>query len=189
MALNLQGGPNWEGNFVDATIIVNSTADEFYKQPTFYALAHFSKFLKPGAVFVETRNELNGAYWNFDYTSFVLESRRILVLHNADKEIPLNLTITDSMNPSVAIDVDLEPSSISTLIYELPTPTTLPTSSVSLCPTLPAVTTSGTSVPTTASSNTSSSGSASQDSTTTKAGSFFGLLLVFLLLFFLALWL
>nr|CAD7585796.1 unnamed protein product [Timema genevievae] len=52
MALDLEGGPNWVSNFVDAPIIVNATADEFYKQPMFYALAHFSKFVPPGSVHI-----------------------------------------------------------------------------------------------------------------------------------------
>lgn len=50
LALDEQGGPNWVNNFVDAAIIVNKTADEFYKQPMFYALGHFSKFIPPGSV-------------------------------------------------------------------------------------------------------------------------------------------
>ena len=29
------------GNFVNAPILVNATAGEFYKQPMYYALAHF----------------------------------------------------------------------------------------------------------------------------------------------------
>lgn len=45
IALNLIGGPTYVNNFVDSPIIVNSTADEFYKQPMFYALGHFSKFV------------------------------------------------------------------------------------------------------------------------------------------------
>nr|CAD7395805.1 unnamed protein product [Timema poppensis] len=52
MALDLEGGPNWVSNYVDAPIIVNATADEFYKQPMFYALAHFSKFVPPGSVHI-----------------------------------------------------------------------------------------------------------------------------------------
>jgi len=50
LALNPQGGPNWAKNFVDAAIIVNTTANEFYKQPTFYALGHFAKFLPEGSI-------------------------------------------------------------------------------------------------------------------------------------------
>ncbi|GMR46007.1 hypothetical protein PMAYCL1PPCAC_16202, partial [Pristionchus mayeri] len=49
MALDLTGGPTWVGNFLDSPIIVNKTADEFYKQPTHYAMTHFSRFLRPGA--------------------------------------------------------------------------------------------------------------------------------------------
>ncbi|ROT76184.1 hypothetical protein C7M84_005252 [Penaeus vannamei] len=49
LALDMQGGPNWAENFVDAPIIVNKEADEFYKNPMFYAMGHFSKFVKEGA--------------------------------------------------------------------------------------------------------------------------------------------
>ncbi|KAH9370175.1 hypothetical protein HPB48_013097 [Haemaphysalis longicornis] len=41
LALNTEGGPNWAKNFVDSPIIVNSSAQEFYKQPMYYALGHF----------------------------------------------------------------------------------------------------------------------------------------------------
>jgi glucosylceramidase len=49
MALDTEGGPNWVNNNVDSPIIINATADEFYKQPMFYALAHFAKFVPPGS--------------------------------------------------------------------------------------------------------------------------------------------
>ena len=49
IALDAKGGPNWENNFVDSPVIVNATSDEFYKQPMFYALGHFSKFVLPGS--------------------------------------------------------------------------------------------------------------------------------------------
>ncbi|XP_066249139.1 lysosomal acid glucosylceramidase-like [Euwallacea similis] len=47
MALNMSGGPNWIGNEVDSAVIVNGTIDEFYKQPMFYGIGHFSKFVVP----------------------------------------------------------------------------------------------------------------------------------------------
>lgn len=50
IALDMIGGPNWIENFVDSPIIVNSAADEFYKQPMFYVLGHFSKYIPPGSV-------------------------------------------------------------------------------------------------------------------------------------------
>lgn len=48
--LDEQGGPNWVENYVDAPIIVNAEAGEFYKQPIYYALAHFSKYIPRGSV-------------------------------------------------------------------------------------------------------------------------------------------
>lgn len=44
------GGPNLAKNFVDSTIIVNATAQEYYKQPIWHVMAQFSKFVKPGAI-------------------------------------------------------------------------------------------------------------------------------------------
>lgn len=54
MALDPQGGPTWAKNFVDSPIIVNATSNEFYKQPMYYALGHFSRFFKPSSVVVAT---------------------------------------------------------------------------------------------------------------------------------------
>ncbi|KAM3824816.1 lysosomal acid glucosylceramidase-like [Vipera latastei] len=50
LALDMEGGPNWVDNPVDSPIIVNPLKDEFYKQPMFYHLGHFSKFIPEGSV-------------------------------------------------------------------------------------------------------------------------------------------
>ncbi|NP_001039886.1 glucosylceramidase [Bos indicus x Bos taurus] len=49
LALNPEGGPNWVRNFVDSPIIVDIAKDTFYKQPMFYHLGHFSKFIPEGS--------------------------------------------------------------------------------------------------------------------------------------------
>uniref|UniRef100_UPI00398E5802 lysosomal acid glucosylceramidase n=1 Tax=Pristiophorus japonicus TaxID=55135 RepID=UPI00398E5802 len=49
IALDLQGGPNWVKNFADSPVIVESRQDTFYKQPMFYHMAHFSKFVPEGS--------------------------------------------------------------------------------------------------------------------------------------------
>ncbi|XP_053907084.1 lysosomal acid glucosylceramidase [Cuculus canorus] len=49
LALDLQGGPNWSKNYVDSPVIVDSSKDVFYKQPMFYHLGHFSKFIPEGS--------------------------------------------------------------------------------------------------------------------------------------------
>ncbi|KAL1422248.1 hypothetical protein MTO96_022129 [Rhipicephalus appendiculatus] len=43
LVLNTEGGPTWVGNYVDSPIIVNATAEEFYKQPMYYAMGHFRR--------------------------------------------------------------------------------------------------------------------------------------------------
>jgi glucosylceramidase len=50
MVLNTQGGPNWFKNWCVAPVIVNTETDEVYFTPLYYVMAHFSKFMRPGAV-------------------------------------------------------------------------------------------------------------------------------------------
>lgn len=57
LALDKQGGPNWVQNFVDSPIIVDTEAREFYKQPMYYALAHFTKFLPRGSMRVASSQD------------------------------------------------------------------------------------------------------------------------------------
>ncbi|XP_014744831.1 PREDICTED: glucosylceramidase-like isoform X1 [Sturnus vulgaris] len=49
LALDMKGGPNWSKNYVDSPVIVDSSKDIFYKQPMFYHLGHFSKFIPEGS--------------------------------------------------------------------------------------------------------------------------------------------
>ncbi|MEM7102713.1 MAG: glycoside hydrolase family 30 protein [Bacteroidota bacterium] len=50
MVLDLQGGPNWFKNWCVAPVIVDPEKDEVYFTPIYYTLAHFSKYIRPGAV-------------------------------------------------------------------------------------------------------------------------------------------
>lgn len=58
LALDEQGGPNWVQNYVDSPIIVNAEKGEFYKQPTYYALSHFSKYIPRGSVRIGSSSSL-----------------------------------------------------------------------------------------------------------------------------------
>ncbi|WP_394749933.1 glycoside hydrolase family 30 protein [Spongiimicrobium salis] len=49
MLLDKQGGPNWFKNWCVAPVIVDPEKDEVYFTPIYYAMAHFSKFIRPGA--------------------------------------------------------------------------------------------------------------------------------------------
>lgn len=50
MVLDRQGGPNWFENWCTAPVIVDPAADEVYFTPLYYAMSHFSRFIRPGAV-------------------------------------------------------------------------------------------------------------------------------------------
>lgn len=50
LVLDKQGGPNWFKNWCIAPVIVDPEKDEVYYTPLYYVMAHFSKFMRPGAV-------------------------------------------------------------------------------------------------------------------------------------------
>lgn len=50
MVLDTKGGPNWFKNWCVAPVIVDPEKDEVYFTPIYYTLAHFSKYIRPGAV-------------------------------------------------------------------------------------------------------------------------------------------
>lgn len=96
-ALDLTGGPSWAKNFCDAPIIVNATAKEFYKQPTFYALGHFSKFLPPASKRIQTELKDNcNSGGDILKTGFITpDGVLVLILINtSDKK--QNITVIDT---------------------------------------------------------------------------------------------
>ena len=50
MLLDKQGGPNWFKNWCVAPVLVDTETDEVYYTPIYYTMAHFSKFIRPGAL-------------------------------------------------------------------------------------------------------------------------------------------
>jgi glucosylceramidase len=56
MVLDRQGGPNWFKNWCTAPVIVDPEADQMYFTPLYYTMAHFSKFIRPGAVRIGFEN-------------------------------------------------------------------------------------------------------------------------------------
>ncbi len=56
MVLDRQGGPNWFENWCVAPVIVDPDADEVYFTPIYYTMAHFSKYIRPGAKVIGVEN-------------------------------------------------------------------------------------------------------------------------------------
>lgn len=113
LCLDETGGPNWAYNVVDAPIIVNRTAQEFYKQPMFYALGHFSKFFPRGSTRVFTKVEGNLAV---SATSVLIETgqRATVILSKASSS--LLCRVVDS-STGYSLVLNLPPRSIHTVIW------------------------------------------------------------------------
>ncbi|XP_061530176.1 lysosomal acid glucosylceramidase isoform X1 [Phycodurus eques] len=77
LALDQSGGPNWAKNFVDSPVIVDGGRDVFYKQPTFYSMAHFSKFLCEGSqrVGVSASGETN-----LEFSAFIRPDGSVVLI-------------------------------------------------------------------------------------------------------------
>lgn len=84
LVLDLEGGPNWVDNNVDSPIVVNATADEFYKQPMYYAIAHVSKYVPPGSVRIDTSISLAASFAGIQSTGFLRpDGAVVLIIHNS----------------------------------------------------------------------------------------------------------
>ncbi|PSN37780.1 hypothetical protein C0J52_15853, partial [Blattella germanica] len=119
IALNFEGGPNWAGNTVDASIIVNSTADEFYKQPMFYAIAHFSKFILPGSHRIKLQI-LSEDDRGIQSIAFLRPDKIIVtVLMNIDTKNKTAVIVDRGRR--VELEVNMQPHSLHTLLYKMST--------------------------------------------------------------------
>lgn len=54
LVLDETGGPNHVDNFCGAPIVCDGTSDTVIRKPMYYAISHFSKYMKPGAVRIAT---------------------------------------------------------------------------------------------------------------------------------------
>lgn len=94
LALNMKGGPNWANNFADSPIIVNADSDEFYKQPMFYAMAHYSKFVQPGSKVVSYDSNVSETS-GVDAIFFIRDNGLITANFVNINDSPLDISVQD----------------------------------------------------------------------------------------------
>lgn len=82
LALNETGGPNWAKNNVDSPIIVIPQEDQFYKQPMFYAISHFSKFVTRGSYRISSIEETSSFFQKnkIESIAFLTPEQKIIVV-------------------------------------------------------------------------------------------------------------
>lgn len=115
LLLDERGGPSYVNNTVDAAVILNSTThNEFYKQPIFYVLAHFSKFIPPGSVRISA--SLNGfRASNIKTVAFLCPDNKVSVIFYNHSDKKRLIEFTDILRGS--FEINLEPRSITTFVF------------------------------------------------------------------------
>ena len=93
LILNHKGGPNHKLNYCNSPIMLNKDSSNYIKNPTYYYIGHFSKFINPGA----KRLAFSRYTDNIEVTSFMNTDNSICVIlfnkNNFNKEY--NLCIND----------------------------------------------------------------------------------------------
>lgn len=57
LILDMEGGPNWAQNYVDAPILFDLNNQTFYRQPMYYYMGHFSRFIRPESRLLASKSE------------------------------------------------------------------------------------------------------------------------------------
>ncbi|KAK4323931.1 hypothetical protein Pmani_005390 [Petrolisthes manimaculis] len=114
MALDLLGGPNWANNMLDSPIIVNATADEFYKEPLFYTMGHLSKFVQPGYQYIQS-STTDGDLQTVAFQS-ADSSESVLIVLNSGESVK---TVSVDDGSGSYVNLDLPVKSLVTLLYKL----------------------------------------------------------------------
>ncbi|KAG7383188.1 hypothetical protein PHYBOEH_010029 [Phytophthora boehmeriae] len=118
LALNTTGGPSWVDNLIDSPILIDEEGGaEFYKQPMFYAMGHFSKFLPPDSVRVglTTSTSATSTLTKVDRVAFLTPDNQVVfILSNRDSSAH-NITVSLS-SQQVSTSVTLDALSIKTIV-------------------------------------------------------------------------
>ena len=118
LVLDLQGGPNWIKNFVDSPIIANTTnGNVFYKNPMYYAMGHFSKFLPRHSLRIELKT-LKEDKQTLKIICFKTPVNQIVII--ALNHDPIRTQSVQIQDPNLGyLTLTLFPESIQTIVYNL----------------------------------------------------------------------
>ncbi len=110
LLLDWQGGPNHVGNYCHAPILADTAAGRIHKNSAYYAIGHFSRFLKPGAYCLGLENPtplLAAAAQNPD------GSLACVLLNPTDKPMRAQL----SLSPGQSVELLLEGEGLATVHF------------------------------------------------------------------------
>ncbi len=91
MVLDRQGGPNHVQNWCIAPVLVDTTAKSVYYTPLYYAMKHFSKYIRPGAKRIHWESQLP-------------EGINLTAVKNPDERIVIQVINTGKKSQSLALE-------------------------------------------------------------------------------------
>jgi glucosylceramidase len=100
IVLDDKGGPNHAKNWCIAPVIVKPETNEVYYTPLFYVMNHFSKYIRPGAVRIGVKNQIEGLL--FTACRNTDGSIAVVVLNQGAEKSGFDLQIG---NQSVAVEI------------------------------------------------------------------------------------
>ncbi len=109
LTLDETGGPNHVGNFCDAPIICDTRNDTVHFNSSYYAIAHFSKHVLPGAKRIASQMDAS----DLRHVAFKNEDGGIVVIlqNESENDIGVKLELEDR-----SLSVNIVKRSISTLL-------------------------------------------------------------------------
>ncbi|XP_015794414.1 glucosylceramidase-like [Tetranychus urticae] len=112
LVLDTKGGSSYENNSADALILVDTDRKIYYRNPMFYSLGHFSKFIPPGSVYIghQVQGNSRGVY----LAAFEDPSNQMVIVILNTNDYPVNLIINKFAQ--VPVPITLDGHSIRTLL-------------------------------------------------------------------------
>ncbi len=109
IVLDEQGGPNHAGNYCEAPIICDTKEGKLYKKLSYYYIAHFSKYIKPGAKRIASTKYTA----DIEVTAFENADQTITVvlLNRTSNDLPVVIRLHDQL-----LEMMVSKESISTVI-------------------------------------------------------------------------
>lgn len=114
LILKLSGGPSYFAKgAIEALILTNDDYTVFYKQPFYYAMAHFSKFLPPHSMRVDLKlSEVSES--QVQAVAYLRPDKKVTVILHNHNTIPIDLTLVDDLGRT---NLSLKPKSLNTFVY------------------------------------------------------------------------
>ncbi|CAI5736798.1 unnamed protein product [Hyaloperonospora brassicae] len=118
LVLNATGGPTWIDNRIDSPILIDEEGGaEFYKQPMFYAMGHFSKFLPPGSVRVDlaVSSSVSSIASQVDSVAFLTPEKQVVLIVSNRNSSARDISVSLS-SQQLSSSFTLEAFSIKTIV-------------------------------------------------------------------------